>query len=83
MHIGIAKRNYKEECTMCGCELYPNERFIVATNGEKEVKMCLLCARKTTLTIPRQSGRRISKELAFNIKVLLEEVKELNKSDNK
>ena len=53
MHIGIAKRNYKEECTMCGCELYPNERFIIATTGEKEVKMCLLCARKTTLTIPR------------------------------
>ncbi|WP_415330670.1 hypothetical protein [Clostridium perfringens] len=80
MHIGIAKRNYKEECTMCGCELYPNERFIIATNGEKEIKMCLLCARETASKISRRDGKN---DLSWKIISLLQEVKELNKSDNK
>ncbi|WP_338849214.1 hypothetical protein [Clostridium perfringens] len=80
MHIGIAKRNYTEECTMCGCELYPNERFIIATNGEKEIKMCLLCARETASKIPRRGGKN---DLSWKIISLLQEVKELNKSDNK
>ncbi|WEV23415.1 hypothetical protein [Clostridium perfringens] len=80
MHIGIAKRNYKEECTMCGCELYPNERFIIATNGEKEIKMCLLCARETASKISRRSGKN---DLSWKIISLLQEIKELNKSDNK
>ena len=83
MYIEIAQRNYKEECSMCGCELWPNERFIVATNGEKEIRMCLLCARRTTLTISRGSNKRINKELASKIKELLEEIKELNKNDKK
>ncbi|XZJ30857.1 hypothetical protein ACSXDC_06355 [Clostridium perfringens] len=80
MHIGIAKRNYKEECTMCCCELYPNERFIIATNGEKEIKMCLLCARETASKISRRGGKN---DLSWKIISLLQEVKELNKSDNK
>lgn len=80
MHIGIAKRNYKEECTMCGCELYPNERFIIATNGEKEIKMCLLCARETASKISSRGGKN---DLSWKIISLLQEVKELNKSDNK
>lgn len=83
MYIKIEQRNYKEECTMCGCDLWPKERFIIATNGEKEIRMCLLCARKTSFTIPRGSNKRISMELASNIKELLEEIKELNQSDNK
>ncbi|EDT71893.1 hypothetical protein CJD_1352 [Clostridium perfringens D str. JGS1721] len=83
MHIGIAKRNYKEECTMCGCELYPNERFIVATNGEKEIKMCLLCARKTASKIPRRSEKMFYNDLSWKIISLLQEIKELNKNDNK
>lgn len=83
MHIGIEQRNYKEECSMCGTILYPKERFIVATNGEKEIRMCLLCARKIAFNIPRGSNKRISKELASNIKELLERIRELNKNDKK
>lgn len=83
MYIGIEQRSYKEECSMCGTIIYQNERFIAATNGEKEIKMCLLCARKTRFTLARGSNKRAGKELASKIESLLEEVKELNKSDNK
>lgn len=80
MHIGIAKRNYTEECSICGCELYPKTRFIVASNGEKEIKMCLLCARETASEISRRGGKN---DLSWKIISLLQEIKELNKSDNK
>lgn len=83
MYIGIEQRSYKDECSMCGIILYPNERFIVATNGEKEIKMCLLCARKTSFTVARGSNKRAGKELASNIESLLQEIRELNKNDNK
>lgn len=83
MYIGIEQRSYKEECSMCGIILYPNERFIVATNGEKEIKMCLLCARKTSFTVARGSNKRAGKELASNIESLLQEIRRLNKNDNK
>lgn len=80
MCIGIEQRNYKEECTMCGCELWPNERFIVATNGEKEIRMCLLCARETANKISRRGGKN---NLSWKIISLLQEIKELNKNDKK
>lgn len=80
MYIEIAQRKYKEECTMYGCELWPNERFIVATNGEKEIRMCLLCAIETANKISRRGGKN---NLSWKIISLLQEIKELNKNDNK
>lgn len=81
MYIEIGQRKYKEECNMCGTILYQNERFIVATNGEKDIKMCLLCARKTSFTVARGSNKRAGKELASKIESLLQEIRELNKND--
>lgn len=83
MNIGIAQRNYKEECDMCGCELYPKSRFIVATNGEKEIKMCLLCSRETAKKFPKRKGELLTQNLGYKINALLQRIKELNENDNK
>ncbi|MCX0353467.1 hypothetical protein LI064_02880 [Clostridium perfringens] len=80
MYMEIEQRNYTEECTMCGCELYPKTRFIAASNGEKEIKMCLLCARETANKISRRGGKN---DLSLKIISLLQEIRELNKNDNK
>ena len=82
MHIGIEQRNYKEECSMCGTILYPMERFIATVDGEAEIRMCLLCARKTARIIPKEYGKN-NVGLSNGIEILLEEIREMNKSDDK
>lgn len=83
MYIEIAQRDHKEKCTRCGCELNKKERFLIIFDGKRERKLCLKCARKRADEAIKGDFGVVGKGLALKINVLINEIKRLNKNDNK